>query len=164
MQELKTYRGVMCNDIKKWWKTWSGIDLSFQNWNEEYDKHWPDQSQKSQKFEVSKIFTLLDSFWVKYILLELKRYRWVIFHDTDEWCKIWRRTDLWLGKWLEEFDKFSPEHSKVSKFGLWWDPFTQSRKCMSLKFTENNDAKFGEKLTWSFKFDMRHLTNVDSST
>ena len=41
--------------------------------------------------------------------------------------------DLWFGKWHEEFGKFLPEHSKVSKLGLWWDPFIQSRKCMSLK-------------------------------
>ena len=37
------------------------------------------------------------------------------------------------------------------KLGLWWDPFIQSRKCMSLKFTGEfsvmamkNDAKFEE--------------------
>ena len=41
--------------------------------------------------------------------------------------------DLWFGKWHEEFGKFLPEHSKVSRLGLWWDPFIQSRKCMSLK-------------------------------
>ena len=23
----------------------------------------------------------------------------VIFHDTEESCKIWRKTDLWFGKW-----------------------------------------------------------------
>ena len=32
--------------------------------------------------------------------------------------------------------EFSPEHSKVSKLELWWDPFAQSRNCMTLKFTE----------------------------
>ena len=32
--------------------------------------------------------------------------------------------------------KFLPDHSKVSKLGIWWDPFIQSRKCMSLTFTE----------------------------
>ena len=40
-----------------------------------------------------------------------------------------------FGKWHEESCKWSPEHSKVSKLGLWWEPFIQSRKCMSLKFT-----------------------------
>ena len=84
-----------------------------------------------------------------------KKYRRVIFHDNKEWCKIWSKTDLWFGKWHGEFDKFSPDHLRVSKLGLWWDPFVQSRKCLSLKFTEDlcvmtmkNDAKL--KRNWLF--------------
>ena len=34
----------------------------------------------------------------------------------------------------KKFAKFSPEHLKMSKLGLWWDPFVQSRKGMTLKF------------------------------
>ena len=85
---------------------------------------------------LSKMFTLMGSFWAKYILLELKKYAGVIFYETEEGYKNWRKTDLMIGKWHEEFGKFSPEHSKVSKLELWWDPFVQSRKCMSLKLTE----------------------------
>ena len=51
------------------------------------------------------------------------------------------------------------------------DPFDQSRKCMSLKYTEQfcvmaikNNAKFEEELNCHFKIDMRNLTNFDSST
>ena len=62
---------------------------------------------------------------------------------------------LELGKkWHEELWKFLRKHLKVSKLGLWWDPFIQRRKFMSLKFTEElcvirmkNDAKFEEELT-----------------
>ena len=54
---------------------------------------------------------------------------------SEEWCKNWRKRDLWFGKLQEEFDKISTKHSKLSKLGLWWDPFVQSRKCMSLKVT-----------------------------
>ena len=82
-----------------------------------------------------------------------------------------RKSDLWFGKWHEEFRKFSPEHTKVSKLGLLLDPFVQSRKCMSLKFTRvlcvmtmKNDTKFGKKLTCLFKIDMGNLTNCDLST
>ena len=106
-------------------------------------------------------------FWQKCLMFEWKEYRGVIFNDTEEWWKIWRKTDLWFGKWHEKFGKFSPEHSKVSKLGLWWDPFIQSRKCMSLKFTEElcimtmkNDAKIEEELTSCFKTDKRNLTNL----
>ena len=38
-----------------------------------------------------------------------KKYKVVIFHDTEVSCKIRRKTDLWFGKWHEEFGKFSPE-------------------------------------------------------
>ena len=126
--ELKKYTGVIFQDTEEGCKIWRGIDLSFQNWHKEFDKFWPEHSK------VSKSFSLIVSFWRKYILFELKKYRGVIFHDIEEWCKIWRKTDLLLGKWHEEFGKFSPEHSKVSKLELWWDPFAQSRKCMTLKF------------------------------
>ena len=59
----------------------------------------------------------------------------------------------------------------ISKLRLWCDPFTQSIKCMSLKFTEElcvktmkNDAKFEKELTCHFKIDKRNLTNFDPST
>ena len=100
-----------------------------------------------------KYFTEMSSFWTKCIMFELKKFRGVMFHDTVEWCKIWRKTDSWLGKWLEEFGKFLPEYSKTSKW-CW------NRKCMSLKFTVEvciitmkNDAKFEEELTCRFKID-----------
>ena len=71
----------------------------------------------------------------------------------------------------EKFGKFSPEHLKVSKLGLWWDPFVQSRKGVTLKVTEElcvmtmkDNSKFEEELTCHFKIDLRNLTNFDSST
>ena len=134
--------------------------------DEEFDKFWPEHSK------VSKNFTLMGSFWVKkYIMFELKKYRGVIFHGTEKWCKIWKKTDLWFENWHEKVDKFLPEHLKVSKLGLGWDPFVQSRKCMSLKFTEKlyvmtmkNDVKFEEELTCHFKTDMKNLKNFDLNT
>ena len=65
-------------------------------------------NQKSQKF-----FTLMGSFWPKYIIFELKIYREVILHDTEEWCKIWRKTDLPVQNWHEDFDECWPGHSKI---------------------------------------------------
>ena len=153
--ELKKYRGVIFQEIEEGYKIWREIDLTIQNWHEEFDKFWLEHS----KF--SKIFTLIVSFLAKYILFELKKYRGVIFHGTEEGYKIWTKTDLLLGKWHEEFTKCSPEHSKVSQLELWWGLFVQSRKCMTLKFTEElcvmtmkNDTKLKRnwlavlKLTW----------------
>ena len=71
----------------------------------------------------------------KSLMFDLKKYRGIIFHDTEGWCKTWRKTDLWFGKWHEEYGKYSPERLKVSKLGLWLYPLIQSRKNMSLKFT-----------------------------
>ena len=38
-----------------------------------------------------------------------------MFNCTEDWCKIWRQTDLYFLKWHEEFGKFSPEHVRKSK-------------------------------------------------
>ena len=55
---------------------------------------------------------------------------------------------------MRNLRKFSVDHLKVSKLGLLLRPFTQSRKCMSLKFTGelciitmNNVVKFEKKST-----------------
>ena len=139
--------------------------MSFQNWHKKFDKFWPEHSK------VSNIFALMGSFWGKYLFFELKMYRGSTFYDTEEWCKIWRKTVLWFEKWHEKFGKFSPEHLRVSKLGLWWGPFVQSRKGMTLKFKEElcvmtmkNNAKFEDELTCHFKADMRSLANSHLST
>ena len=72
---------------------------------------------------------------IYYLMFEPKNYRGVMFDDTKNWSKTWRKTDLCFQKGHEEFVKVSLEHLKVSKLGLWWDSFIQSRKCLSLKFT-----------------------------
>ena len=122
----------------------------------------------------SKKFVLIGSLRPKYIYI-------VWATKVQRSCLSWHWRDMqilkknWLENWfekrLEKFVKFSPEHLKVSKLGLWWDPFVQSRKGMTLKFTEElcvmtmkNNAKFEEELTCHFKTDMRNLTNFDSST
>ena len=109
LSELKMYRGVIFHKTEERYKIWRGIDLWFQNWHKEFDKFWPEHSK------VSKIFTLMSSFRAKYILSELKKYRGVIFHKTEERYKIWRGIDLSFQDWHKEFDIFWPEHLKVSK-------------------------------------------------
>ena len=86
--ELKTYRGVMCHGNVEGYKIWIGIDLSFQNWHEEFDTFWLEHPK------ILKICTLMGSSWTKYIIFDLKNYRRVRFHHTEEWCKVWRKTDL----------------------------------------------------------------------
>ena len=52
---------------------------------------------------------------IRYILFQRKKYRVVIFHETEERYKIRRGIKLPFRNWHEEFDKFLAEHSKVSK-------------------------------------------------
>ena len=70
--------------------------------------------------------------WAKKVQRAYLLWHWKVMQNL-------RKTDLWFGKWQEEFGNFSPEHSKVSKLGLWWNPFIQSRKCTGLKLTEKNE-------------------------
>ena len=154
----------MCHDNDEQCKMGRGIDLFVQNLHEEFNGFWPEHSK------ISKICTSMGCFWPKHIMFKLKKYRGVIFDGTEDWCKIWRKTDLCFQRW-HEFGKFSPEHTKVSKLRLWWDPFIQSRKCMSLKFTVelcvmtmHNNAKLEEELTCHFKIDMRNLRNFEPRT
>ena len=162
--QLKKYWGVTSHDLEEWRKIWWKTDLLFQK-RREFGEFWPEHSK------VSQICTLIGSYCARYLMFDLKKYRGVIFHETEEWCKIWRKTDLWFGKRHEEYGKLLPEHLKVSKLGHWWDLLIQSIKTMRLKFTEElcvitmkNDAKFEEKLTCSSKVDMGNLMNFDPST
>ena len=80
-----------------------------------------------------KKYVLMGYLWPKYIMLDLKKYREVIFHGAEEWCKIWRKTDLWFEKWREKFGKFSPEYLKVFKIGTLMGSFCPKKKMYELK-------------------------------
>ena len=69
-------------------QNWRGIDLPVQSWHEDYDEFWPEY------VKISKISTLMGCVWPKYIIFELKKYRGVMLVGTEDWCKIWRKTDL----------------------------------------------------------------------
>ena len=101
----KIYREVMANNTEEWWKNWRGINLLFQNWG--IWRIWP------KHLKVSKIWTLMaGSFWVKFIMFELKKYWGAIFLDTEKWCEIWWGTDLLFQDWHEEVEEFWSKHTK----------------------------------------------------
>ena len=102
--QLKMYRGVMSHDTEEWYKIWRKTNLLFQK-SQEFGQFWSEHSK------ISKMWTLIDPFCVKYITFHQKKYRGVIFHYTEVSWNIWRKTDLWLG--------------------LWWGPFVQSSKYIS---------------------------------
>ena len=141
-----------------------------QNWHEEFNKLWPKHTK------ISKIFPLLSCFWPKYIMLQLRKYKGVMFDGTEYWCKIWMKTDFCFQKLHEEFGKLSREHLKVSKLVLWWDSFIQSRKCISLKFTGEffvmtmkKRCKIGRRIdlsfqNWHVRFNGLFLIKVYNAT
>ena len=53
-----------------------------------------------------KICTLLCYFCWKDIMFELKKIQRSYCHNTQEWCTIWRGTDLCFEKWHEELYEF----------------------------------------------------------
>ena len=110
---LKYYGGVIFLDTEEWCKISRGIDSSVRNWHEKFKEFWPEHSK------ISRICPLVGCLWPKYIIFELTKYRGVMFDGTENWCKIWRKTDMCFQKWHEEFGNFSPEHSIASKLGLW---------------------------------------------
>ena len=61
-----------------------------------------------------QICTLIGSFCWKYLKFQLKTYRRVLSHDTEEWNKIWRKGDLFFQKW-QDVGEFRSKYSKVSK-------------------------------------------------
>ena len=42
----------------------------------------------------------------------MKNCRSIISHDTEEWCKVWRKTNSWFQKWHEEFVNFNVSSGK----------------------------------------------------
>ena len=125
----------------------------------------------TRALESLKIGTLMASFWLKLKMHELKIYRRVC-HDNEEWCKNWREIDLSVQNWLEEFDKFWPKHSKISKIctlmGFFWPKYVMIELKKSIGelclMAPNIDATLEGKLTCSFKNDMRNLANFHQCT
>ena len=79
----------------------------------EFDKFW------HEHLKVSKIFTWMGSFWGKYRFFELKKYRVLIFHETEEGYKILTGTDLSFQSWhATNLTNFVLRTWKSQKFSL----------------------------------------------
>ena len=71
------------------------------------------QSPKFQTFSCSPNLYLDRLLSLKIYKISAKKYRGVISHDCEEWCKIWRKNDLLFQKW-QEFGEFpSTQVSKI---------------------------------------------------
>ena len=94
MYELKNYRRFMCHDNEEWCKNSSELDLSIQNWHEEFDDFSP------KHLKISKICTLNGCFLPKYMMFELKKVQrsyfwlnWRLMRNLKEnWLVLSRMT------------------------------------------------------------------------
>ena len=59
---------------------------------------------------------LIGSLWPKYILFEPLKYWGVVFHETEEICKFWRKTDIDLKKYMRNLANF---HQSTWKCQNW---------------------------------------------
>ena len=132
--------------------------MLFQNWHEEFDKFWPEHSQ------VSKIFTLMGSFWAKYTFFKLNKYRWVIFHAIEERCKFEEKLTCGLKNDLRNLANFHQSTWKSQNWDFDGILLSKVEKVWPWNSQRSYNAKFEEKLTCHFKTDIRDLTNFDSST
>ena len=82
----KKHRVVISHDPEDWSKILRKTDLLFQKW-QEFGEIWPKHSK------LSKTCTFICSYCEKYLMFDVTKYRGVVFHDTEGWCKIWRKTD-----------------------------------------------------------------------
>ena len=81
--------------------SWDIIPQYFFSWNFIYFKE-PIKVQIWWNFtwavESLKFCTLMGSFCPNHVQFQLKKYRRVISHDTEQWCKIWINLDLAVSK------------------------------------------------------------------
>ena len=81
----------MSHDPEDYCKIWRKTDLLFQKW-QDFGEFWPEH------LKVSKMCASIGSNCAKYLIFDLKKYRQVIFHDTEEWYKMWNKNRLVVSK------------------------------------------------------------------
>ena len=97
--------------------------MSIQIWHEEFDEFWPKHSK------ISTIFALMSCFWPNNIRFELKKYRGIMFECTKDWCKIWRKTNLYFLKWQKNLANFHQSTFQSLNIGT----FIGSIKCKKVR-------------------------------
>ena len=55
--------------------------------------------------------------WSIPVIFDLKKYGGILFLDTREWFKIWRKTNLWFGKYMRNLANFYQSNWKSQN----WD-------------------------------------------
>ena len=116
--QLKKYRRVIFDGTEEWCKFKENLTCSFK-----YDmKSLMNFHPTTQK---PKYFILMGYFCPKYTKFELKKYRGVIFNDTEQWCKIWINPRLVVSKMAWGIGWTFIRAFKFWKVIHWWDLFVK---------------------------------------
>ena len=113
-------------------------------------------------------FTLIGYFCSKHMNFELKKYRGVIFRDTEEWCKIWLNPDFEVSKMKLGIGWAFIRALKVWRIVHWWAQklimFQLENFRGIIVMTLKGDAKFKGKLIPGLKNYIRNLVNFHASS
>ena len=84
-----------------------------------------------------RICTLLAPY-VESSKISYQKYRGVMSHNPEDWCKFWKKDKLLFQKW-QEFGEFLSEHSQVTKI---WILISSSRpNDLTFNLKNNNNKK-----------------------
>ena len=99
--------------------SWETTLLYFFSWN--YTWFGQKESINVQNFglltarvEFNLIGFLIGFFCWKCIKFRLNNWRGVMSHDTEDWSKIWRKTDLWF--WISHFSNLHQSTWKCENY------------------------------------------------
>ena len=115
--KFQMYKTVMSHDTDEWCKVWRKTDSWFQKWHEELGNNFNALSGKSENLD----FDMLLLSKVYYVCT--KKGQRVTCYSTEEWSKIWRRTDLYFENDMMNLANFDPtlESLKISTLtGSFW--------------------------------------------
>ena len=78
--------------------SWDTTPLYFFSWDFINLQQKEPSRYKFDEIESLKFGTLMGSFCQNDIKFQLQKYRRVISHDTEEWCKVWIKPDVMVSK------------------------------------------------------------------
>ena len=89
-------RGVAFYDTEQWCKMWISPYLMFSK------MAWGIGLTFIRALKSLKNYTLMRYFCLK-CMFQLENFIGILCRETEQWCKIYRKTDSWLAKWHKEF-------------------------------------------------------------
>ena len=119
----------------------------------------------TQKYEN---FILMDFFCPNCMRFELKKYRDLIFHDTEWWCKIWMNPDFVVSNMAWEIGwNFIRALKSLKNCTVMGSFFSKACNLSAIKFQGNFvlwHSRVMQKLTYGSKNDIRNLVNFNVSS